>query len=59
MFRYLRILAGLIWLLIGGGAILFIGCTLLLAALHPTTPAYGRSIERPYGKPSGSFFPPR
>jgi len=35
--RRLRIIERIIWVLIGGGAAWFIGCTLLLAALHPNS----------------------
>src|SRR5437870_7035100 len=37
--RRLRTIERLIWLLIGGGALWFIGCTMIIAALHPQTPA--------------------
>jgi hypothetical protein len=35
----LRKLSRLIWLLIGGGAVLFVVCALLLAYTHPNAPA--------------------
>jgi len=41
----LRRLSRLIWLLIGGGAVIFVVCALLLAYTHPNTPA-NRLVDR-------------